>query len=90
MRETKKRLEYDPDVPLFSAEDCKWNGKSYGECKAAIVARFERDFLIWILTKYEGNLSAAAKHARMDRKHLLDMAVKHGVRHVGTPGVRNG
>jgi DNA-binding NtrC family response regulator len=32
-----------------------------------------------MLRRHNGNVSAAAKEARMDRKHLRDLCKKHGV-----------
>jgi hypothetical protein len=34
----------------------------------------------WLLERHGGNISAAAREARMDRKHLYDLARKHGLR----------
>ena len=34
----------------------------------------------WLLARHAGNVSAAARDAKMDRKHLHDMAKKHGLR----------
>jgi DNA-binding NtrC family response regulator len=54
--------------------------QSYGENKAEVVSKFEREYLTWLLTRHTWNVSAAAREARMDRKHLSDMAKKHGIR----------
>jgi DNA-binding NtrC family response regulator len=53
---------------------------SYGEIKAGLVERFERVFYTLMSTRHKGNLSAAAKELKMDRKHLHDMGKKHGLR----------
>ena len=34
----------------------------------------------WLLERHDGNISAAAREAKMDRKHLYDLARKHGLR----------
>jgi DNA-binding NtrC family response regulator len=54
--------------------------RSYGDLKGEAIAKFERQFVELTLAQYEGNLSAAAKALSMDRKHLHDMAKKHGLR----------
>ena len=41
---------------------------------------FERRYVKWLLGRHGGNVSAAAREAKMDRKHLHDMAKKHGLR----------
>ncbi|WP_394839112.1 sigma 54-interacting transcriptional regulator [Pendulispora rubella] len=54
--------------------------KSYRETRAKYDADFERRYVKWLLGRHHGNVSAAAREARMDRKHLHDMAKKHGLR----------
>ena len=34
----------------------------------------------WLLGRHNGNISAAAREAQMDRKYLYDLAKKHGMR----------
>ena len=55
-------------------------GKSYRETRAHYDGEFERRYLKWLLGRHAGNVSAAAREAKMDRKHLHDMAKKHGIR----------
>jgi len=64
----------DPKLVLFD-----W-ALSYGQNKLAIVERFERDYVKRLLERHKGNVSAAAREARMDRKHLHDLLCKHGYR----------
>ncbi len=83
------RSEIGPsDVPLWSpnrAADRRDGpppfepGRSYRETKAAWEAWFERRFVTWLLQRHGGNVSAAARAAEMDRKHLSHLARKHGV-----------
>jgi DNA-binding NtrC family response regulator len=54
--------------------------KSYRETRAKVDADFERRYVKWLLGRHAGNVSAAAREAKMDRKHLHDMAKKHGLR----------
>jgi transcriptional regulator with GAF, ATPase, and Fis domain len=55
-------------------------GKSYRETRAKYDSEFERRYVKWLLGRHAGNVSAAAREAKMDRKHLHDMAKKHGLR----------
>ena len=55
-------------------------GKSYRETRAKYDTEFERRYVKWLLARHNGNVSAAARDAKMDRKHLHDMAKKHGLR----------
>ncbi len=54
--------------------------KSYRETKADFENEFERSYLTWLLERHDGNVSKAAREAKMDRKHLSDLARKHGLR----------
>jgi transcriptional regulator with GAF, ATPase, and Fis domain len=53
---------------------------SYRETRAKYDAEFEKRYVKWLLGRHHGNISAAAREAKMDRKHLHDMAKKHGLR----------
>ncbi|MEB2312954.1 MAG: sigma 54-interacting transcriptional regulator [Sorangiineae bacterium] len=55
-------------------------GASYRETRAEFEADFERRYVGWLLDRHGGNVSAAAREAKMDRKHLYDLARKHGLR----------
>lgn len=54
--------------------------KSYREVRAAFEAAFERAYVSWLLGRHDGNISAAAREAKMDRKYLYDLAREHGLR----------
>jgi transcriptional regulator with GAF, ATPase, and Fis domain len=54
--------------------------KTYRETRAKYDTEFERRYVKWLLGRHGGNVSAAARDAKMDRKHLHDMAKKHGLR----------
>jgi transcriptional regulator with GAF, ATPase, and Fis domain len=56
------------------------SSKSYRETRADFEAEFERRYVSWLLDRHAGNISAAAREAKMDRKHLYDLARKHGLR----------
>jgi transcriptional regulator with GAF, ATPase, and Fis domain len=55
-------------------------GKSYRETRGKYETEFEKRYVKWLLARHGGNVSAAAREAKMDRKHLHDMAKKHGLR----------
>lgn|GEM_PF-3484218 len=61
---------------------------SYGQTRTAFESEFERRYVSWLLERHHGNISAAAREARMDRKHLHDLAKKHGLRGRGSNGRR--
>ncbi len=54
--------------------------KTYREVKADFEAEFERAYVHWLLSRHSGNVSAAAREAKMDRKYLSDLAKRHGLR----------
>jgi DNA-binding NtrC family response regulator len=56
------------------------SARSYRDTRAKYDAEFERRYVRWLLGRHGGNVSAAAREAKMDRKHLHDMAKKHGLR----------
>jgi DNA-binding NtrC family response regulator len=53
---------------------------SYRETRASFESELERRYVGWLLDRHAGNISAAARAAKMDRKHLTDLARKHGLR----------
>jgi DNA-binding NtrC family response regulator len=59
-------------------------GKTYRETRARYDTEFEKRYVRWLLARHSGNVSAAAREAKMDRKHLHDMAKKHGLREKDT------
>jgi DNA-binding NtrC family response regulator len=52
----------------------------FKEAKAQVVDAFERAYIEALLKRHEGNLSAAARAAEIDRKHLRELLRKHGLR----------
>jgi len=62
-----------PDMFVFDA------AHSYRETRARYDTLFERKYVSWLLGRHNGNISAAAREAQMDRKHLTDLARKHGI-----------
>jgi transcriptional regulator with GAF, ATPase, and Fis domain len=67
-----------PDGPvadLFTFPD----DTTYRDARARVEAAFERRFVAWILGRSAGNVAAAARMAKMDRKYLADLVRKHGL-----------
>ena len=54
--------------------------RTYREIRATFETDFERSYVSWLLGRHDGNISAAAREAKMDRKYLYDLARKHGLR----------
>jgi transcriptional regulator with GAF, ATPase, and Fis domain len=54
--------------------------RSYRDTRTEFECDFERRYVAWLLERHQGNISAAAREAKMDRKHLYDLARKHGLR----------
>ena len=59
-------------------------GITFGQWKAQWIAEAESRYLTWLLERSGGNISAAARMAHMDRKHLTRLARRHGL--LGDPG----
>jgi DNA-binding NtrC family response regulator len=53
---------------------------SYREQRARFEADFERRYVAWLLERHDGNVSAAARAAEMDRKYLYKLARKHSLK----------
>lgn len=70
-------LEPTPATPASFDETL-----SYRETRARLEADFERSYVTWLLERHRGNISAASREARMDRKYLYDLARRHGLRAV--------
>jgi DNA-binding NtrC family response regulator len=52
----------------------------YKDARAAIVRDFEHDYLTRLLADAHGNVSQAARAAKMDRSHLIDLLHRHGLK----------
>jgi len=63
---TRAGSEVDPDLAV-----------SFRVAKELAVARWERQFIKKLLSKHAGNLSRAARAARMDRNHLREVIRRH-------------
>jgi DNA-binding NtrC family response regulator len=63
-------LAGDPDAPLLP----------YKDQRAAVVREFERAYLTRLMAQAGGNVSQAARIAKMDRSHLIDLLHRHGLK----------
>jgi DNA-binding NtrC family response regulator len=52
----------------------------YKEARAQVLHDFEERYLRALLERSRGNVSQAARDARMDRSHLIDLLTRHGLR----------
>jgi DNA-binding NtrC family response regulator len=64
----------EPDLGSFEP------GLSYRDQRARFEEAFEKRYVSWLLERHEGNVSAAAREADMDRKYLYKLAKKHGLK----------
>lgn len=51
----------------------------YAEAKGAVLHAFEARYLRDVLTRCEGNISAAARESGLDRKHLRSLLRRHAL-----------
>lgn len=61
-----ERMAIDSDMPFKDA-------------KQKIVENFEKEYLAELVEKNNGNLSKAAREAKIDRKHLRNLLKKYGI-----------
>ncbi len=54
-------------------------GKPFRAAKDEVVRRFEVDYLTRLYQQHQGNISRAARAARMDRNHLRELLRKYGI-----------
>jgi len=52
----------------------------YKDARARVVGDFEREYLTRLMAETAGNVSRAARAARMDRSHLIDLLHRHGLK----------
>jgi len=52
----------------------------YKDQRAAVVRDFERAYLARLMAQAAGNVSHAARLAKMDRSHLIDLLHRHGLK----------
>jgi DNA-binding NtrC family response regulator len=56
-----------------------WHGKTYKDAKSAVMADFERGYILALLEEHKGNVSAAARAAGIHRNILHRMMARYGI-----------
>jgi DNA-binding NtrC family response regulator len=54
--------------------------RPFKDARRALIDHFEREYLRALLAQNRGSLSATARQAGLDRKHLRRLVRKHGLR----------
>ncbi len=63
------------DVPPPRTDD-----EPFRAAKERAVAKWERDYVRNLIAQHQGNISRAARAVRMDRNHLRELMVRHGLK----------
>ncbi len=69
--------ELDPDL---ASVDAGWLEQGYKEARASVLHDFEVRYLKKLIERADGNVSRAARDARMDRTYLIKLLQKHGLK----------
>ncbi|HEX6244849.1 MAG TPA: helix-turn-helix domain-containing protein, partial [Polyangiales bacterium] len=72
------RPHQQPTAPV--ADQAFEPGLSYRDQRARFEESFEKAYVTWLLERHDGNVSAAAREADMDRKYLYKLAKRHGLK----------
>ena len=67
-------------LPPDPAEQAVSPVQSFHVAKAEVLASFERRYLTDVLARHQGNITAAASAAGVDRVHFLRLLDRHGLR----------
>jgi DNA-binding NtrC family response regulator len=66
-------------APAGAGVDLGDDRRSYREARAAVLRDFEAPFLRRLFDRCKGNVSQAAREARMDRSHLITLLARHNI-----------
>jgi DNA-binding NtrC family response regulator len=69
-----------PAQPAAAVDDPSTPLPPYKDARAQVVGEFERSYLTRLMQESAGNVSRAARAARMDRSHLIDLLHRHGLK----------
>jgi two-component system, NtrC family, response regulator len=61
----------------------------FKEAKGQLVELFEREYIVDLMRRHKMNLSAAAREAQIDRKHLRELIRKYGLDPRGDTGLED-
>jgi DNA-binding NtrC family response regulator len=69
-------------LQLVSSQEISYQATSYMEAKRKWSDSFERNYLTDLLNRHKGNVSHAAREAKMDRSNFLRLLRRHSIRSV--------
>ena len=67
-------------APGLAGDDAGQPLLPYKDQRAAVVREFEHSYLTRLMAQAAGNVSQAARIAKMDRSHLIDLLHRHGLK----------
>jgi len=67
-------------APAFASDEPGQPVLPYKDQRAAVVREFEHSYLVRLMAQADGNVSHAARIAKMDRSHLIDLLHRHGLK----------
>jgi len=81
--------DHGSDPELGALDDTTDTGESYYEARDRLLARFDRRFLTRVVIRAGGNLSKAARLAKVDRTTFYRLMSRHGLQRNLLPGSEN-
>src|SRR5438876_1618475 len=78
--------DHGSDPELGDLEETADTGESYYEARDRLLARFDRRFLTRVVVRAGGNLSKAARLAKVDRTTFYRLMSRHGLQRNLLPG----
>ena len=73
----RRRIDPDMVATTISAQGARWRGMTFKDAKAEVVEIFEREYLADLLRRHTGNISAAAREAKIDRNYIHRLVKKY-------------
>ena len=70
----------EPASPSNTEPSLPGPERTYKDARAELLNRFEAQYLAKLMAVTKGNVSAAARHAKMDRSHLIELLQRHSLR----------